>query len=86
MNENKMSFDETKQAVEKLVNEFNSKLVSMLNSCDEPIVLGLDPSFWRRNTVDECKANPVTLNIVKQSETARTASPVYSASSTQTII
>lgn len=85
MNQNKLSFGETNTAVEKLVKEFNNKLVSILDNCDEPIVLGLDPSFWRRNTVEECKTNPVTLNIVRLSETARTASPVYSAASTQTI-
>ena len=81
-----MVFDEVKSKIEELQREFNSKLVSLLNSCDEPIVLGLDPNFWKRNTVEECKNNPVTINIALKSTLPRTASPVYSASSTQTII
>ena len=84
MNENKMSFSELKEAVKQLVDDFNGKLVSILNSCDEPIVLGLDPSFWRRNTVEECMNNPVTINIAPKKDMPRTTTPVYSAS-TQTM-
>lgn len=81
-----MSFSELKEAVEQLENEFNNKLVSMLNNCDEPIVLGIDPSFWRRNTFEECKAHPVTIGVKPKKDCVSTSTPVYSASSTQTSI
>ena len=80
-----LHFDDVKEKVRELENDFNSKLVSLLNSCDEPIVLGLDPTFWKRTTLEECLSHPVTINIVKKADHPWNASPVYSASSTQTI-
>jgi hypothetical protein len=81
-----LSFDDLQKAAKVLEEDFNSKLVSLLNSCDEPIVLGVDPSFWRRNTFDECWHHPVTINIGLKKDVPSTTTPVYSASSTQTII
>ena len=78
MKQKKLSFVEIEKEVEKLVIEFNSKLVSTLNNCDEPIVLGLDPSFWRRNTFDECWQNPVTINIALKKNMPKNTTPIYS--------
>lgn len=87
MNENKMSFSELKEAVKKLENEFNNKLVSMLNSCDEPVIITM-PFAWNiYKDISDAMNNPLVINLQKEKDVdSRRFEYVYSASSTQTII
>ncbi len=71
----------------KLEKQFNSQLVSLLNDCDEPIIIMFPPSYTAYKSKEEAMNNPVSSKIYKKSEiSGRNFDYVYSSLSSQTII
>lgn len=85
MNENKMSFSELEKAVKNLETEFNNKLVSMLNNCDEPVIITMPYAWLFYKDRNDAMNNPLVINLRKKAD-IHSSEYVYSASSTQTII
>ena len=89
MSANNMSFDDVQREVKELEKEVNSKLVSLLNSCDEPVICPVittsSHSFkWFDKQLS--KEQPVFFNILQRNGLDMCAELVYSEnSSTSTI-
>lgn len=71
INNQKWSFDVIKLQVEQLQNEFNLKLVSVLNSCDEDVVLSFittSSPIIKPEFDNATKENPVIINLYKKQD------------------
>jgi len=75
----KLSFDVVKTQANELQNEFNSKLVSLLNNCDEQIILGVIPPYSASHNGDLVNG-PILINVLKKAEHFTLSAHIYSSS------
>ena len=61
-----MSFDDLQKLVKELESEFNSKIVSMLNNCDEPVIILFPPSYTAYKSKEDAMNNPLLVKIRKE--------------------
>jgi hypothetical protein len=76
----KWSFDVVKAQVEELQNEFNSKLVSVLNNCKEPIIIGVVPPYVGSRDREDAINYPVLINVLQEKNIGQHAAHIYSSS------
>ena len=76
-----VSFEELKSIVNHLQNEFNSKLLSALNSCNEPVICPIVSTSSYAQEINKCrgisKETPIYLNLIKKSSIGMCAEYIY---------
>lgn len=71
----KNTFEEVHLALKKMQKEFNSDVKSLLNSCDENIIVNVAPTYLSH--VDPKDGYPIQLIVDKESENKRAIQPVF---------
>ena len=85
VNNQKWSFDVVKAQVEQLQKEFNSKLVSVLNSCNGPVICPVITNSSYAGTLNNfptvSKESPIHLNLINRLSIGMCAEYIYSEDS-----
>ncbi len=76
----KWSYDVVKKQVEELQNEFNSNLVSVLNNCKEPIIIGVHPPYTGNRSREGSAVEPILIHVLQEKEIGQHAAHIYSSS------
>jgi hypothetical protein len=77
-----MSFDDVQKEIKELEKEFNSKLVSTLNSCEEPVVCNVLTTACGviiQHKYNLTKDTPIFINAHKSQDVGKVYDPVYGA-------
>lgn len=81
---NKINFTKTLERVKELQDEFNFRLITILNNCDESIICPIITTSCSPIKIQGTKINkesPIFLNIIRKQEIGICAEYVYSENS-----